>query len=69
MEKDSKVSIGLMLSKTLLNNIFIFKVAKEAANRWTDNVYAVKTWCKNKFNMEENALNKNFGIPEDFDYL
>ncbi|EDO47457.1 predicted protein [Nematostella vectensis] len=44
-------------------------VAKEAANRWTDNVFAIKSWCKNKFNVEEQMIDKNFGIPEDFDYL
>lgn len=44
-------------------------VAKEAANRWTENVFAVKSWCKNKFSLEEESINKQFGIPEDFDYL
>ncbi|CAG9813427.1 unnamed protein product [Phaedon cochleariae] len=42
---------------------------KEAANRWTDNVFAVKSWCKKKFNIEDNVLNKQFGIPEEFDYI
>ena len=42
---------------------------KEAANRWTDNVFAVKSWCKKKFMIEDKVLNKQFGIPEDLDYL
>lgn len=42
---------------------------KEAANRWTDNIFAVKSWCKKKFMMEDKVLNKQFGIPEDLDYL
>ncbi|KAI4456930.1 meiotic nuclear division protein 1 [Holotrichia oblita] len=42
---------------------------KQAANRWTDNVFSVKSWCKNKFGYEESALDKQFGIPSDFDYL
>lgn len=44
-------------------------VAKEAANRWTDNVFSIKSWCKKKFNIEEKTLNKQFGIPEEFDYI
>ncbi|KAL1495031.1 hypothetical protein ABEB36_010517 [Hypothenemus hampei] len=42
---------------------------KEAANRWTDNVFSIKTWCKKKFLMEEKVLDKQFGIPQDFDYV
>lgn len=45
------------------------KVAKEAANRWTDNIFAIKSWAKRKFGLEENKIDKNFGIPEDFDYI
>ncbi|XP_791291.2 meiotic nuclear division protein 1 homolog isoform X1 [Strongylocentrotus purpuratus] len=44
-------------------------VAKEATNRWTDNVFSIKSWCKKKFSLEEKLLDKQFGIPEDFDYL
>ncbi|ELK25356.1 Meiotic nuclear division protein 1 like protein [Myotis davidii] len=45
------------------------KVAKDAANRWTDNIFAIKSWAKRKFGLEENKIDKNFGIPEDFDYI
>ncbi|KAM4710552.1 meiotic nuclear division protein 1 homolog [Discoglossus pictus] len=45
------------------------KVAKEAANRWTDNVFSVKSWAKKKFGFEESKIDKTFGIPEDFDYI
>lgn len=44
-------------------------VSVEAANRWTDNVFAIKSWCKKKFYMEDAVLDKQFGIPEDFDYI
>ncbi len=44
-------------------------VAKESANRWTDNVFSIKTWCKRKFSIEESAINKNFSIPEELDYF
>ncbi|XP_053559727.1 meiotic nuclear division protein 1 homolog [Bombina bombina] len=45
------------------------KVAKEAANRWTDNIFAVKSWAKKKFGFEESKIDKTFSIPEDFDYI
>ena len=35
----------------------------------TDNVFAVKSWCKNKFGLEDSAIDKQFSIPEDFDYI
>ena len=43
--------------------------AKEAANRWTDNVFSIKSWCVKKFGIEEKKIDKNFEIPEDFDYI
>ncbi|XP_072163372.1 meiotic nuclear division protein 1 homolog [Diadema setosum] len=44
-------------------------VAKDASNRWTDNVFSIKSWCKKKFSLEEKVIDKQFGIPEDFDYI
>ncbi|XP_047672824.1 meiotic nuclear division protein 1 homolog isoform X1 [Tachysurus fulvidraco] len=43
--------------------------AKEAVSRWTDNVFAIKSWAKRKFSMDDSQLDKAFEIPEDFDYL
>lgn len=43
--------------------------AKEAVSRWTDNVFAIKSWAKRKFGFEDSNLDKAFGIPEDFDYI
>uniref|UniRef100_A0AAY5EPZ3 Meiotic nuclear division protein 1 homolog n=1 Tax=Electrophorus electricus TaxID=8005 RepID=A0AAY5EPZ3_ELEEL len=43
--------------------------AKEAVSRWTDNVFAIKSWAKRKFCFEDSQLDKAFGIPEDFDYM
>lgn len=43
--------------------------AKDAANRWTDNVFSVKSWIKNKFCFDEKMIDKQFGIPEEFDYV
>lgn len=45
------------------------QVAKEAGNRWTENIFSVKSWCKNKFFIEDNIINKQFEIPDDLDYL
>jgi len=44
-------------------------VAVEASNRWTDNLFALRPWCRNKFNIEEKQFNKQFEIPEDLDYI
>ncbi|XP_026466296.1 meiotic nuclear division protein 1 homolog isoform X2 [Ctenocephalides felis] len=54
-------AIELLVSET--------KLAKEATNRWTDNLFALKSYCKTKFFIEEAAINKQFGIPEDLDYI
>ncbi|XP_076434772.1 meiotic nuclear division protein 1 homolog isoform X4 [Babylonia areolata] len=43
--------------------------ALEAANRWTDNVFSIKSWVKNKFCFEERILDQQFDIPSDFDYI
>uniref|UniRef100_A0A2P2HYM8 Meiotic nuclear division protein 1 homolog n=1 Tax=Hirondellea gigas TaxID=1518452 RepID=A0A2P2HYM8_9CRUS len=45
------------------------KVAVEAANRWTDNIFSIKSWCKNKFYIEEDVINKQFNIPEELEYI
>lgn len=45
------------------------KQAKEAANRWTDNIFSTKSWIKSKFSFEESVIDKQFGIPSDFDYI
>ncbi|XP_069778988.1 meiotic nuclear division protein 1 homolog [Narcine bancroftii] len=45
------------------------KIAKDAANRWTDNIFTIKSWAKKKFGFEQNQIDKTFGIPEDFDYI
>ncbi|VEN39036.1 unnamed protein product [Callosobruchus maculatus] len=42
---------------------------KNAANRWTDNIFSMKSWCQRKFMVESKVLNKQFGIPEDLDYI
>ncbi|XP_031718936.1 meiotic nuclear division protein 1 homolog [Anarrhichthys ocellatus] len=43
--------------------------AKEAVSRWTDNIFAIKSWTKKKFSFDDSRIDKAFGIPEDFDYM
>mmetsp|Transcript_25148 Transcript_25148/g.65610 ORF Transcript_25148/g.65610 Transcript_25148/m.65610 type:complete len:207 (+) Transcript_25148:55-675(+) len=46
-------------------------LAKEAANRWTDNVFAARQWCLDKMggSMSEEDFNRQFGIPQELDFL
>lgn len=43
--------------------------ARDAANRWTDNIFALRKWCGTKFMIEPSAFNQQFEIPEEMDYL
>ncbi|KAM4603755.1 meiotic nuclear division protein 1 homolog [Polymixia lowei] len=43
--------------------------SKEAVSRWTDNIFAIKSWAKRKFAFDDRRIDKAFGIPEDFDYM
>ena len=43
--------------------------AKDAVNRWTDAIFALKNYAKDRVQVEEAVLNKNLGIPNDFDYV
>ncbi|OZJ01649.1 hypothetical protein BZG36_05207 [Bifiguratus adelaidae] len=45
------------------------KVALDAANRWTDNIFLLQSYCVNTFNMEKSDFNANFGINDDFDNI
>ena len=38
-------------------------------NYISDNIFSIKSWIKNKFCFEDSVIDKQFGIPEDFDYL
>ncbi|KAM0726787.1 Meiotic nuclear division protein 1-like protein [Formica fusca] len=42
---------------------------KELTNIWTDNIFAIQSWCRTKFNISEQDLNKQFNISEDLDYI
>ena len=44
------------------------KQNKEAADRWTDNVWALKHYLVKKKGMNSKDVNKQMGITGDFDY-
>uniref|UniRef100_A0A0N5AH39 Meiotic nuclear division protein 1 homolog n=1 Tax=Syphacia muris TaxID=451379 RepID=A0A0N5AH39_9BILA len=44
-------------------------VAKVAVNRWTDNIFTIKKWCKTKFAMDDKLLNTEYGIDPEMDYV
>lgn len=43
--------------------------AKLAANRWTDNIFTLQSYCANNFSIERSQFNEQFSIPDDFDYI
>ena len=46
------------------------KTSIASSNRWTDNIYSLHSWINNKFpNINVVDLNKQFGIPQDLDYV
>lgn len=48
---------------------YVFNSQKYFSIFFIDNIFAIKSWAKRKFGLEENKIDKNFGIPEDFDYI
>jgi hypothetical protein len=44
-------------------------VAKEAANRWTDNIFTLQSYCSNNYNIARSDFYTQFGLPEDLDYV
>ncbi|KAG0203997.1 Meiotic nuclear division protein 1 [Mortierella sp. GBA30] len=45
------------------------QVAKEAANRWTENIFTFQSYCIDKFNVDRQEFNRNFGISDEMDTL
>ncbi|EME26811.1 Meiotic nuclear division protein 1 [Galdieria sulphuraria] len=44
-------------------------IAWEATNRWTDNIFSIRSWVTSKFGLPSSEFDKNFGLSEDFDYI
>jgi hypothetical protein len=48
------------------------QIAKEGANRWLDNAYALQSWCKRKFEGREAEVDAFFaenGFSDSLEYL
>lgn len=43
--------------------------ATEAVERWTSNIFSIRSWVVKQTGMTESEVNKQFSIPADFDYL
>ncbi|XP_026321398.1 meiotic nuclear division protein 1 homolog [Hyposmocoma kahamanoa] len=41
---------------------------KAAIDRWTENIYILKSYIKNTFQMENDVIEQSFNIPQDLDY-
>eukprot|EP00186_Timspurckia_oligopyrenoides_P001901 CAMPEP_0182447140 /NCGR_PEP_ID=MMETSP1172-20130603/11968_1 /TAXON_ID=708627 /ORGANISM="Timspurckia oligopyrenoides, Strain CCMP3278" /LENGTH=192 /DNA_ID=CAMNT_0024643457 /DNA_START=55 /DNA_END=633 /DNA_ORIENTATION=- len=44
-------------------------VAVEAANRWTDNIFTLKSWTCNTFGLSPKDFEESFCIPAELDYI
>ncbi|GJJ76745.1 hypothetical protein EMPS_09104 [Entomortierella parvispora] len=44
-------------------------IAKDAANRWTENIFTFQSYCVDKFNVDRQEFNRNFGISDEMDTL
>jgi len=44
-------------------------MAKQAADRWTDNTWSLKSMCVTKFNTEPKGFDRMMGITDSFDYV
>lgn len=45
------------------------ETCRAAANRWTENIWALKSYLQKKYGMAGKELDRQIGIPADFDYL
>ncbi|XP_050677248.1 meiotic nuclear division protein 1 homolog [Leptidea sinapis] len=45
------------------------KTLKVAINRWTENIYILKSYIMNNFHMESDAIDQHFNIAPDMDYI
>ncbi|GFY49953.1 meiotic nuclear division protein 1 homolog [Trichonephila inaurata madagascariensis] len=46
-----------------------FKKQVEMSQEAADYLFSMKSWCENKFFVEDSAMNKQFGIHEELDYI
>ncbi|KAI3643648.1 hypothetical protein MP228_009812 [Amoeboaphelidium protococcarum] len=43
------------------------KIAKDAANRWTESIMSIQSYCTSKFGVDLESFNAQFEIPQDLD--
>ncbi|KAI8596312.1 meiotic nuclear division protein 1 [Dissophora ornata] len=43
------------------------KIAKDSANRWTENIFTFQSYCVDKFNVDRQEFNKNFNLDDEMD--
>lgn len=44
-------------------------MAVESSERWTTNVFTIRSWVMKKCGVSQSDFDKQFGIPDDFDYI
>lgn len=42
-------------------------LARDNANKWTDNIFLLQQYCTNNLGVDKNDFNAQFGIDDDFD--
>ncbi|KAI9137181.1 meiotic nuclear division protein 1 [Paraphysoderma sedebokerense] len=45
------------------------QVCKDAANRWTDNIFILQSYCTRQMNLESKRFFEAFELPDDFDSI
>lgn len=55
--------------ETLLKKKNASITCKTAVNRWTENIFAIRSYCRDTFNISDDDFNKQFGIPQNFDFI
>eukprot|EP00842_Homolaphlyctis_polyrhiza_P001291 jgi/Hompol1/2162/HPOL_002196-RA len=43
-------------------------VAREAADRWTDNIFSLQRYCREQYGISASDFNSQFEIPDELDY-
>lgn len=69
-ELESRISLLSACNPETLKELKeLTNVCRDSANRWTDNLFTVKTFVVDKFGIERSDFDKNFSVPEEFDYV
>ncbi|GAA5798623.1 hypothetical protein HPULCUR_004028 [Helicostylum pulchrum] len=73
-QQDISKELNKELNKYKENDPVLFEtkekaaqIAREAANRWTENIWEMQSYCINNFGIERSTFDQQFGIKDDFD--